>query len=503
MNKIIFTILIGTLVFFGCGWQEEKPDLAEQNVAAVAVTQWTDKMEIFMEYETAVVGEEIKFITHLTTLADFQPVRAGKVILIFKQANGSDITIEKNEILREGIFTPTHTFKTPGDYNFSLHYQGPKATESFSIGMFRVYASFEDIPTTEEEAAGDEITFLKEQQWKIDFATEEVQNRQVKSGVQAVGEVRPRPSSYAEIISPVEGIISIASANQMAKPGQKVLKGQTMAVLVPPMAAQNSWAEIYLNYEQANSEYERAKRLKERNAVSEREFEQTRRKYEMHKAGFVNYFDTDDSSIRFDSKNQQFIITAPINGIVSEASILPGQKMDRHQKIFSIVDPSVVWLRIELFAGQSVKLTDISGVSINIPGNNNRINLDESHLTLISRGEIIDPIKRTITLWLEAVNSDRQFLIGQTFSVQIYTSPAQDMLTVPLSAVYDDNSQKIIFVQLSGESFEKRELVTGPIYHNYVGIKSGVTAGDRVVSRGGYQVKLASTSEEIGHPHTH
>ena len=117
--------------------------------------------------------------------------------------------------------------------------------------------------------------------------------------------------------------------------------------------------------------------------------------------------------------------------------------------------------------------------------------------------EIIDPIKRTITLWLEAVNSDRQFLIGQTFSVQIYTSPAQDMLTVPLSAVYDDKSQKIIFVQLSGESFEKRELVTGPIYHNYVGIKSGVTAGDRVVSRGGYQVKLASTSEEIGHPHTH
>ncbi|MCK5330407.1 MAG: efflux RND transporter periplasmic adaptor subunit, partial [Candidatus Marinimicrobia bacterium] len=339
--------------------------------------------------------------------------------------------------------------------------------------------------------------------WKIDFATEKIQNRQVKSAVQAVGEVRPRPASYAEIISPVEGIISIASANQLVKPGQKVVKGQTLAVLVPPLAAQNSWAEIYLDYEQAKSEYERAKRLKDRNAVSEREFEQAWRNYELHKAGFVNYFDSEGSTMRFDSKNQQFIITAPINGIVSEASILPGQKMDRHQKIFSIVDPSVVWLRIELFAGQSVKLTDISGVSINIPGNNNRINLDESHLTLISRGEIIDPIKRTITLWLEAVNSDRQFLIGQTFSVQIYTSPAQDMLTVPLSAVYDDNSQKIIFVQLSGESFEKRELVTGPIYHNYVGIKSGVTAGDRVVSRGGYQVKLASTSEEIGHPHTH
>ena len=164
MNKIIFTLLIGTLVFLGCDEHEHKQDLAEQNAVTLAVTQWTDKMEIFMEYETPVVGEEIKFITHLTTLADFQPVRAGKVLLNFKQASGSDITIEKNEILREGIFTPTHTFKAPGDYYFSLHYQGPKATESFTIGRFRVYSSFDDIPTSEEEAAGDEITFLKEQE---------------------------------------------------------------------------------------------------------------------------------------------------------------------------------------------------------------------------------------------------------------------------------------------------------------------------------------------------
>jgi RND family efflux transporter MFP subunit len=488
---------------FGCTTHEHDPGTAEPDVSTVVVTQWTDKMEIFMEYETAVVGAEIKFITHLTTMADFQPVRAGKVILTFKHANGSDITIEKNEILREGIFAPTHTFKAAGDYDFSIHYQGPKTTESFPIGMFRVFSSLQDIPASEEAVADEEITFLKEQQWKIDFATEEVQNRQVKTSVRAVGVVRPHPASYAEIISPVEGIISIASANQLVKPGQKVVKGQTMAVLVPPMSAQNSWAKIYLDYEQAKSEYERVKRLKDRNAVSEREFEQTQRNYEMHKAGFISYFDTDNSSVRFDSNNQQFIITAPINGTVSDVSILPGQKVDSHQKLFSIVDPNVVWLRLELFAEQAAKLTEISGASINIPGNNIRINLDKHQLTLISRGEIIDPKKRTVTLLLKAVNRDRQFLIGQTFSAQIYTSPAQDMISVPLSAVYDDNSQQIIFVHTSGESFEKRELVTGPIFHNYIGVTSGVTAGERVVSRGGYQVKLASTSEEIGHPHTH
>jgi len=503
MKKLIFTLLIGLPVLFDCGGQEKELGHAEQDAATVVVTQWTDKMEIFMEYETAVVGEEIKFITHLTTLTDFQPVRDGKVILTFLQTNGSEITIEKNEILREGIFTPTHIFEMPGDYDFNLSYQGLKTTELFVIGKFTVYPSSEDIPVGEEEVDGEEITFLKEQQWKIDFATEEVRSRPVKSAVKGIGEVRPRPASYAEIISPVEGIISIASAKQLVKPGQKVVKGQAMAVLMPPMSVQNSWAEIYLNYEEAKSEYERAKRLKERNSVSEYEFEQARRKYEMHRAGFENYFNTKESSIHYDSKSQQFIITAPINGIVSEASVLPGQKVDRHQKIFSIVDPAVVWLKIELFADQSAKLADVSGALITIPGNNDRINLDKNQLMIVSRGEIIDPVKRTVTLWLEVNNRNRQFLIGQTFSAEIYTSPTEDMLTVPISAVYDDNSQKILFVHTSGESFEKRELVAGPIYHDYIGVASGVTAGERVVKRGGYQVKLASTSEEIGHPHTH
>jgi membrane fusion protein, heavy metal efflux system len=502
MKNIIIVLISGWFVLFGCQSHEHEQTSIEQEAAAIAITQWTDKMEIFMEYETAVVGQEIKFIIHLTTMADFQPVREGKVTLNFKQPNGSNITVENDALLREGIFTPVRIFETAGDYEFNINYQGAKATESFSVGHFRVYSSFEDIPFS-EESAGEEITYLKEQQWKTSFATEVARVRPVKSAVTAVGEVRPRPASYAEIVSPVEGIISISSANMLVKPGQKIKKGQTMAVIVPPLNTQNSWVKIYLDYEHSKEEYERAQRLKARNAISDREFEQARRNYEMIQAGFSNYFDSDGNSLRFDSKKNQFLITAPISGIVSDISILPGQKVDRNQKLFSIVDPNIVWLRLDLFAEQATHLTGISGASINIPGNNKSISLDEKSLSLISRGEMIDPQKRTLTLWLEVKNYARRFLIGQTFSAQIYTSPEQNLLTVPLSAVYDDNSKKIIFVHTSGESFEKRELKTGPTYHDYISVLSGVKKGERVVSLGGYQVKLASTSEEIGHPHAH
>ena len=124
-------------------------------------------------------------------------------------------------------------------------------------------------------------------------------------------------------------------------------------------------------------------------------------------------------------------------------------------------------------------------------------------MVLISRGEVIDPQKRTVTLWLEADNRDRQFMIGQNFSAQIYSSPGMEKLTVPASAIFEDNARKIVIVQTGGESFENREITKGPEYFGFTAVMSGLKSGERIVTQGGYLVKLASTSEEIGHPHTH
>lgn len=505
MKTLYYLLMISGLILLSC---QSSHDDATKNVTGdaipeISVSQWTNKMEIFMEYETAIKNQDRKFIIHLTTLSDFQPVRDGKVKLIFKQPDNTEIVVEKMELLREGIFTPTVMFKSPGDYDFSLQYEGTKENELFQLGKFTVYNDIEEIPSGDQEEADEEIRFLKEQQWKIDFATLEAHRQEIKSSIQTVGEVLPRGASNTEIISPVEGIVSIAQRHQLVKPGQKVTKGQTIVVLDPPMNVQNGWVETYHNYEKAKSEFERSKRLMDRSAISEKEYEQALRNYEMHKAGFSNYFGSDSENMNYDSENQKFIITAPISGIVSEFAINTGQKVNRNQKLLRIIDTRKVWLQFELFPSQASKLVDISGASIDIPGQKDKIEIDGDQLKLLSKGEIIDQEKRTIKLLVEFDNYNKQFFIGQRFSAQIYTSQIQDVLAIPVSAVYDDNSQKIAFVHISGEAFEKRELTTGSIYHDNIAVFSGLKAGERVVNRGGYQVKLASTSEEIGHPHAH
>jgi multidrug efflux pump subunit AcrA (membrane-fusion protein) len=65
-------------------------------------------------------------------------------------------------------------------------------------------------------------------------------------------------------------------------------------------------------------------------------------------------------------------------------------------------------------------------------------------------------------------------------------------LTVPRSAVEEINTRTYVFVQVGGEQFEKRRVVLGDADGDYVHVLEGVAVGERVVTRGGYDIHLAS-----------
>jgi multidrug efflux pump subunit AcrA (membrane-fusion protein) len=77
-------------------------------------------------------------------------------------------------------------------------------------------------------------------------------------------------------------------------------------------------------------------------------------------------------------------------------------------------------------------------------------------------------------------------------------------VTIPASSVLDEGGMAVVFVQLGGESFERRTLRLGAREGDWVEVLDGLTPGSRVVSRGAYLVKLASTgTAQIGHGHAH
>lgn len=460
----------------------------------ISVTLWTDNMELFMEYPSLVVGEPGRFIIHLTHLDGSRPVSEGSVKLEFTTSDGETHNFVETKLLREGIFTPTVILDDAGKYQFRLYYSSASLRDTFAIENFEVYRTADEIPHMHEEDTGDEIGFLKEQQWKIPFATAAAETREVKRAVWAIGDVLPSPNAYIEIASPVDGIVHVGESGQLALPGSVVTRGATVATITPPVQGQG-WAMSRLAFEQAKRDYERAQRLKDRQAISEREFEQIRNDYLAMKAGF--------ESVSGGGENGTLELHAPISGKIIEWQVSPGQRVNAGDKLMAIVDPETVWLRVNVYENDFRTLGQPVGAFVKADGVGGGWAISDSEMKVLSTGGAFDPITRTVPVLLEVSNQAKRLRIHESTPVELYASDGVAAIAVPKAAVYEDEGVDVVFVQTGGESFEKRIIQVGPHYNGWVAITRGLAPGERVVTTGGYQVKLAASSAEIGHGHAH
>src|SRR5205814_9010946 len=78
------------------------------------------------------------------------------------------------------------------------------------------------------------------------------------------------------------------------------------------------------------------------------------------------------------------------------------------------------------------------------------------------------------------------------------------LTAAPKAAVLMEAGRPYVFVQIGGERFARRFVEIATRDGDLVGLKSGVQPGDRVVTRGAYDVQLASAAKGLpaeGHVH--
>ena len=86
--------------------------------------------------------------------------------------------------------------------------------------------------------------------------------------------------------------------------------------------------------------------------------------------------------------------------------------------------------------------------------------------------------------------------------VYLLSQPIEDAIALPHSALTEEQGSFFVYRQLDEECYEKQLVELGADNGKQVLIHSGVKAGDRIVTRGAYQVKLAGATSAIP-PHTH
>jgi multidrug efflux pump subunit AcrA (membrane-fusion protein) len=102
------------------------------------------------------------------------------------------------------------------------------------------------------------------------------------------------------------------------------------------------------------------------------------------------------------------------------------------------------------------------------------------------------------------IDSKPDMLPGSFAEVFLKTIPINDALVIPVSALVEEQGIYYVYVQTEGESFQKKELKLGANDGQKVQVLSGVAEGERVVIKGGYQIKLSQASGALpAHGHEH
>lgn len=475
-----------------------------------AVSHWTAKTELFMEYPTLVAGVKSRFAVHFTSLETFKPQKVGKVEVILKRKDGSAEVFSTTAPSRPGIFGVDVQPKAPGEYQFSVSLSAPGVNDLHELGTVTVYpdakgSGHEDPPAKEETVA-----FLKEQQWALDFATEVTKERLAREVMRVPAEISPRVGGEAEVTAPFSGRLASSSLPPI---GSTVQKGQVLATIVSPTSSPSELpalelakAEAELALQLARKERQRAERLLSAGAgparrVEEAHFaEQTAEaRVTAASARLAQYRESREAS-GYPSTPQPVLLRAPISGLITATHAASGANVEAGAVLFKIVDVDTVYVSAIVPESELPRIAQFREAELEVPGGPviRRLN------RLVSVGRLVDPGTRTFRVIYESANQDRSLAINQTVFARLLGPTGQPAPAIPVSAVVDDGGRPVVFVQLDGETFARRPVKLGQSEGGYVQVIEGIKPGDRVVSRGAYLIRLSAMSNQIpAHGHVH
>jgi membrane fusion protein, heavy metal efflux system len=176
-----------------------------------------------------------------------------------------------------------------------------------------------------------------------------------------------------------------------------------------------------------------------------------------------------------------FSLNSPIDGIVVERNATVGASVGTDANLFKIIDLSRVWIDADVFEkdlprvrpGQEVKLTVTAFPQSTFSGR------------VILINSVVDPETRTVKVRTEVANPDGRLKPDMFANVQIVTDVNRAAISIPQSAVLNDEGKSIVFVADSN-GYKKRQVQPGIQNNDRVEIVDGLSAGDKVVVKGNY-----------------
>ncbi len=345
-----------------------------------------------------------------------------------------------------------------------------------------------------EGAHSGEIIFTQAQAAAAtDFALDTVKSGSFHGIIPASGQILTAQGDEATVVASFSGIISLPAKKLV--PGTAVTKDETLFYVSSKEIAEGDYAtRTEAAYQQAKANYERAQKLIGDRIISQADFEAAKTAYETALAARKALGDK--------ISQQGTAVKAPLSGFIKNLSVTEGQYVEVGQPLAVISQNRRLVLQAEVSQRYHHLLSSIRSANFLTPYDGQLYTLGELNGRLLSIGKASDGRSAYLPVTFEFDNRGNM-LPGSFVEIYLIAAPMADVLTVPVSALTEDQGNYFVYVQLDAEGYRRQQVTLGPNDGQNVQILSGLKAGDVVVSQGATLVKMASFSGAIPHGHTH
>lgn len=338
------------------------------------------------------------------------------------------------------------------------------------------------------------------------IVVEEAAPGRLDSYVDLPGEIVINADRQAHVVPRVSGIVK----DVLKKLGDQVKGNEVMAVLESRDLA-DAKAEFLASRERfdlAEVRFTREKNLWGKKISSEEEYLEARQvlvearinlrsaEQKLHAIGFTETY-LDQLPKHPDQSYTSYEMKAPFDGVVIQKHISLGEALGDDAEAFVIADLSSVWVDINIYQKDLVKIQKGQKVVIDIGHGVDPVNSSLSYV-----GPLVGEETRTALARAVLKNPLGQLRPGMFITARVATSSIEVHLMVPKTALQIIEGKTVVFVQ-DEDGLEPRPVNIGRDNGLQVEIVDGMKAGDRYVSKGSFTLKAQLSKGAFGDGHNH
>lgn len=351
----------------------------------------------------------------------------------------------------------------------------------------------EEMHAGEKAGHSDEIILTPEKAKAAGVEAETVHTGSFRNVIHTSGQILAAQGEEATVVAASSGVVSFS---RKVAEGMQVGKGtELLSVSAAHIQDGDPVQKAKVAYEKAKEEYERAQKLVSSQIVSQKDFAALREAYENARLTY--------EALKPSMSGKGVSVKSPIGGFIKTCLVKEGDYVTVGQPLMTVTQSRRLVLKAEVSERYYAQLSQVVSANFQTPYNNKVYSLENLGGKLLSFGKSSGDASYYVPVTFEFDNRG-EMIPGSFVEVYLLSGERNGVLSLPLSALTEEQGVYFVYLKLDEECYKKQEVKLGTSDGSRVEILSGVKDGDTVVTRGAIHVKLASASNAIpAHTHNH